>query len=309
MKKKTIKILLQKKFEDFCSSIDDESVKKLVGKNSIITGGSIASMLLGEKVNDYDLYFTDKQTTLAVAKYYVEKFNLNPPVKFKNSDKFCAVYAVDDNDRIKIIVKSAGIAGEENPDNYQYFETIQNPESVDAINYVEEVAKALTDTDSQKPRYRPVFLSTNAITLSNDIQIVVRFYGNPEQIHENYDFLHCKNYWLSSTGELNLNPLALESLLAKELVYNGSKYPLCSIIRTRKFINRGWTCNAGQYLKMCYQLAKLNLDNVDVLEDQLIGVDSAYFQNLIEALKKQKENDPSFSYGFEYIATIVDKLF
>src|SRR3546814_12125480 len=71
MKAKTIKAILAKKFNSFASSIEDEVVRKLVEKNTIITGGCIASMLLGEKINDFDLYFTDHATTKAVAEYYV----------------------------------------------------------------------------------------------------------------------------------------------------------------------------------------------------------------------------------------------
>src|SRR3546814_6021471 len=73
MKAKTIKAILAKKFNSFASSIEDEVVRKLVEKNTIITGGCIASMLLGEKINDFDLYFTDHATTKAVAEYYVKR--------------------------------------------------------------------------------------------------------------------------------------------------------------------------------------------------------------------------------------------
>jgi hypothetical protein len=52
---------------------------------------------------------------------------------------------------------------------------------------------------------------------------------------------------------------ALESILTKELRYVGSRYPLCSVIRTRKFLARGWTINAGQYVKMCFQISQLDL--------------------------------------------------
>ena len=51
----------------------------------------------------------------------------------------------------------------------------------------------------------------------------------PDQLHENYDFVHCTNYWTSWNNELVLRKEALEALLARELRYVGSKYPLCSI--------------------------------------------------------------------------------
>src|SRR3546814_1666855 len=81
---------------------------------------------------------------------------------------------------------------------------------------LETEAAALETSD---PTYRPVFMSTNAITLSDKIQIVLRFYGEADAIHENYDFVHCTNYWTSKDANLTLRQPALESLLCKELRY------------------------------------------------------------------------------------------
>ena len=160
-----------------------------------------------------------------------------------------------------------------------------------------------------KDPYRPVFLSTNAITLADKVQLVTRFYGSPEDIHKNYDFVHCTNYFDFGSGELVLKQEALECLMNKELKYHGSKYPLCSVIRTRKFIQRGFHINAGQYLKMCFQLSQLDLTNIDVLEDQLCGVDSCYFMQLIEGLRSKQENDPNFKVEETYVASIIDRIF
>ena len=52
MKAKTIKAVLRKKIDAWLASIEDESVRTLARKNTIVTGGCIASMLLKEKVND-----------------------------------------------------------------------------------------------------------------------------------------------------------------------------------------------------------------------------------------------------------------
>src|SRR5690606_18878685 len=120
-----------------------------------------------------------------------------------------------------------------------------------------------------KPKYRPVFLSSNAITLSNKLQLILRFYGEPDEIHKNYDFVHCTSYYDHKDKQLTLRPEALEAILTKELRYVGSLYPLCSIIRLRKFIARGWTINAGQILKMALQLSKMDLTKPEILQDQL----------------------------------------
>ena len=315
MKSKTINSVICKKFDQFLNSIDDDSVKQLVNKNSIITGGCIASMLLKEPVNDFDLYFRDKETTLAVANYYVTKFK--DLAKQKHADgKEILIHVVDENDRVKIHIKSEGIASDKGTDNYQYFESRPPEEGEDYISSVTDAVEKLDEMSIVQPsstEFRPVFMSANAITLSDQFQIVVRFYGDPDNIHQHYDYIHCTNYWTSDTRKVVLKPEALEALLAKELVYVGSKYPICSIIRTRKFLKRGYTINAGQYLKMAYQISQLDLNNLEVLEDQLIGVDAAYFGQLIDALKEHKtkkdEKQETFTLDYGYLATIIDKIF
>jgi len=157
----------------------------------------------------------------------------------------------------------------------------------------------------QKNDYHPTFLSSNAISLNGKIQLVLRFYGDPEEIHESYDFVHCMNYWESGTGKLTLKPEALEALLSKTLVYQGSQYPLCSIIRTRKFVERGWRINAGQYVKMAMQLNDLDLTDFVILEEQLTGVDVAYFQEVISKLKDKDQQRIDTAYLIE----LIDRMF
>lgn len=315
MKSKTINKVICQKFDQFLESIKDDNVRQLVNKNSIITGGCIASMLLKEQVNDFDLYFRDKATTLAVANYYVNEFKSISEHKHKDG-KEILIHVEDENDRVKIHIKSAGIASEKGESDYQYFESRPPEEGED---YIESVTDAVSELDELSineqslQRYRPVFMSANAITLSDKIQIVIRFYGDPDNIHQHYDYVHCTNYWTSDTRKVVLKAEALEALLAKELIYVGSKYPICSVIRTRKFLKRGYTINAGQYLKMAYQISQLDLNNLEVLEDQLIGVDAAYFGQLIDALKehksKKEEKQETFTMDYGYLATIIDKIF
>lgn len=307
MKAKTIKSILRKKINDWIVSIDDMAIREAVKDKIIVTGGAIASMLLKEKVNDIDIYFRDHDTALAIAEYYVEKFKLNPPPKFKNGP-FLNISVCHSPDRVKIVVKSAGIAGEEDAagPGYQFFELAPDPDAGDAEEYVAAAMETAKEAEAKdKPKFRPIFLSANAITISHGIQIVVRFFGEPDQIHENYDFSHCTNYWTSWDNNLVLRPAALEALLARELRYVGSKYPLCSIFRLRKFIQRGWTVNAGQIVKMALQLNALDLYKIDVLEDQLTGVDTAYFMEVVNLLRaKNPERVDS-----AYLMQIIDKMF
>lgn len=285
MNSKNIKSVLRKKMDAWFDSIKDERVKSLAQKNSIVTGGSIVSLLLGEDVKDFDVYFKTREAAYAVAEYYVSQFLATHPTE-------SAKVEVDATERVKIVISSAGVASEE----------------VDVSNSFEEVGDAVVEVPN-RPAYRPIYLSSNAITLSNKVQLVVRFWGDADSLHKNYDFVHCTNYWESDTGKLTLRPEALEAILTKELRYVGSRYPLCSVIRTRKFISRGWSINAGQYVKMLFQVSKLDLTDIKVLEDQLIGVNSAYFGMLIEALKSKEASEPGFKLDQNYLVALIDKIF
>ena len=336
MSERVIKSILTNKFKDFVKTIKDETVKGLVERNTIITGGAIASLLLKEEVHDFDLYFTNKETVKAVAEYYVKEFNEahqdnknklgyrtqafvldgEDVEAFNNGNKTIEQIAPGYTnqgdtvshmitntapDRIKVIIRSDGVAGEKRKDTLQ---SLSEADEADYQKFDSEDAEAL-----QKPRYRPIFLSSNAITLSQKIQLVLRFYGDADEIHENYDFAHCTNYWESGTGKLTLRKEALSALLGRELIYQGSKYPLCSMIRTRKFLKRGFHINAGQYLKMAFQISDLDLKDVAVLEEQLVGVDTCYFQIMIDAIQKSIKANDSFKLSNDYVVSLIDKIF
>lgn len=269
-------------------------------------------MLLREKVNDFDIYFKTRATARAVAIHYVNEFIKNRKPANGIPAAIHVVEALEG--RIRIVVKSAGVASEDDSGGeYGYFESrppaeagayvdevIDDPEQIED-KYQEAEATAL---ENEEEGYRPVFLSTNAITLSGKLQIIIRFWGSPGEIHENYDFVHCTNYWTKSEGVV-LNQDALESLLTKELRYVGSRYPVCSVIRVRKFVARGWTINAGQFVKMAFQISHLDMNSVEVLEDQLTGVDVAYFMEVIDLLKAKDTTRVDSAYLLE----IINRLF
>ena len=202
---------------------------------------------------------------------------------------------MNEEGRVRIVTKS-GQRGQTVIDNSAGIE--------DQYEDTEKVALE-TEEEKDKPKFRPLFVTTNAITLSSKVQIVLRFYGDPDAIHENYDFVHCTNYWTSWDNKLVLRPEAMEALLTKELRYVGSKYPVCSVIRLRKFIARQWTINAGQILKMLMQVAELDLTDLKVLEDQLTGVDSAYFCKLISDLKEKNPEKVETAY----LCEIINRMF
>jgi len=295
MKEKTIKKIIQGKLQKWADSVNDPSIKKIIEENVIVTGGSIASMLLNEPVNDFDVYLNNKEAVKAVANYYskgIANLEILDGKDFSGYDysdlekrhvdgmshqKGRCVHKIE-SDRVKIFIPDFGIKKIE-----------------------------VDEENKQSNKFLPLFFSSNAITLTDDLQIVIRFHGPAEEIHKNYDFVHATNYYTSKDKKLTLRPEAVTALLVKDLRYIGSKYPLTSVIRSKKFILRGYTCGASTYLKMLYQVSQLDLDDLTVLEDQLAGVDVAYFEILLNALQKMQENGKELNYG--YLCTILDKIF
>lgn len=303
MNSKNIKRHLKAKLKDWVKHIDDEAVKKTIEENTIITGGALVSLLTGETVHDYDVYFRTKDACIEVAKYYVDKWNKkheDKPVSLLWGERL-AQETGEDNGAVKCFIKSKGIADED-----------EQADSSIAYNFEstaeEEESDAASD-EGEKERYRPRFITSNAITLSDKIQIVTRFYGEVADIHKNYDFAHCTCAWSSWDNEVFLPVKALECINNKELYYVGSKYPLCSIIRTKKYIKRGYSINAGQYVKMCMQLNEVDLKDVKVLEEQLTGVDTTYFRMMIDELQKHKEESGCGSVDITYAMELINKLF
>ena len=89
LKPKTMKLILNNKFNEWLDSIEDDEVRKLAKNNSLISGGCIASMIAGDKINDFDIYFTNKETVLAIATYYAARSSKRATVvDFDNCPEF-----------------------------------------------------------------------------------------------------------------------------------------------------------------------------------------------------------------------------
>lgn len=300
MQVKTIKKVITKKMEDWLASINDEKLREDVKSNLLVSGGSIASMFLQEKVNDYDVYIKDMNVLLRLVQYYVRPHNIEI---FDGRERSKLIHDLEsaydlDNEEIHnsrcIAIRT--LKGDQIKINAGGGIRIE-AENDGEINNLGD----LEDSD----KYRLLFVSPNALSLSDDIQIVCRFHGNAEQIHKTFDFIHATNYFTFDEG-LVTNVKALESLLTRQLYYQGSLYPLTSIIRSKKFIKRGWNISAGEYLKIMFQISELDLKDPDVLDEQLIGVDVAYFATLISILRGRSDDAPITS---SYLNEIIDRVF
>jgi len=283
MQVKTIKKIISRKLEDWLMTIEDSNLRKDVKANILVSGGCITSLFQNLPVNDYDVYIQDMDVLLRLAKYYCPNDVLDGRKREEYLSEIDSAYHIDDNlSEIAVRYKTL------KPDQIKL-----NINSVGVKMVVEEGKK-----------YQVSFLSQNAISLTDDLQIVLRFNGTSQQIHKTFDFIHATNYFTFADG-LVTNIEALQCILTKNLKYQGSLYPITSIIRMKKFILRGWSINAGEILKIMFQISELDLKDVEVLEEQLIGVDIAYFAKLIEVIRTVNPEKITSSY----LSEIIDRVF
>ncbi len=294
MKTKTIERVCRRAMEGWVASLPQE-LQQDVQDDLILTGGSIASLFLGEPVNDWDVYFRYRATAKRVAEHYVGLFVASPPPTLAGNPLLNQVQVIDQGNRVAVMVKSAGVLSEHSGEGtYQYFEALTDSAPEQTEEYVQMVfggAGGRSDYAADKD-YWPCVLTGNAITLLRQnrklcpVQLILRFSGEPAEIHKNFDWAHATNYW-TFQGGLVTNTEALECLLARELRYVGSQYPLAALLRSYKFVQRDFTRpHAGHLLVLALQLAKLDWNDPRVWEEQLTGVDFAYFREIIERIRK-----------------------
>lgn len=286
MQTKSIQKNIENKINEWLGTLTDEKLKKEVKQNILISGGCITSMFLKEDINDYDVYLQDQDILASLAKYYTKDISGVRIFNGKEKDKLLMEIDRTDENIFAIAINNL------KADQVKLFFDVSGGMRLNEGKKIEE------------KMYVPLYFSPNCISLSNKIQIILRFSGDATTIHKNYDFVHATNYYTFKDG-LVTNKEALESLLTRQLKYQGSLYPLTSILRMKKFIKRNWNINAGEVLKIMFQISELDLYDPNVLEDQLIGIDVAYFSRVIEILRNVKIEKITSTY----LNTIIDRVF
>ena len=297
----SIKKKCRLKIDELCDSIskEDKDLASELRRHCFVSGGAITSLLQGDEPNDYDIYIDDIDVLEKICNYYTLQWNkLHKRQRTFNVIK----HTVEDGsntDYVEIQVKSVGIAYEEGSEETTEDVDLPPKESVEEFDNVRKNEK----------KYEIRCITSNAMSLSDDIQIVCRFCGNPEEIFKNYDFAHTKQSYVRNIDELMLNTESLVSIMSKRLIYTGSLFPVCSMFRVRKFIARGWTISSVEILKMAFQISKLDLSDINVLKEQCIGCDYFYMAAFIRELERWRESNPDTELNNEYMFELIEKVY
>jgi hypothetical protein len=246
-------------------------------------------MLSGEPVNDFDIYLTNKDVAIRLTKHFLNKYNESYSAIAKEAGiPFTSIgYRIYDTENgIKVV--SSKIQSRTGIFN------VTNEIDEDESEILEETGDDISTLIRRnkiniEEKFHLSMITENALTLSDKIQVILRFIGPPDEVHKYFDFAHCTNYFDGRSSKLITNDTALKSVLTKELIYVGSKYPISSLFRTRKFIKRGWSITAAQMFKIIMNIYCLDLLDEKLLRDQLMGVDYIYFKHFMDIFEKAKK--------------------
>ena len=81
-------------------------------------------------------------------------------------------------------------------------------------------------------------ITENATTLKNNIQLITKHTGTPDDVRATFDFVHCKPYYDSLTHKLYISPEQYHLNMEKKLKPTKTKIVQG---RIKKFTDRGWT--------------------------------------------------------------------
>lgn len=149
-----------------------------------------------------------------------------------------------------------------------------------------------------------VFESENADSYeSNGIkfQVIKKVWGEPKDVIETFDFTIAKCAYDDAKDSFWMNQCFLQHLAQRVLVYciTPGSYPIASLWRMRKFIQRGFWMPAAEMIKLILRIRDVQIDNFGEMRDQIMGVDTVSMAPLLEALEKCKdvEFDPETFLG------------
>ena len=140
--------------------------------------------------------------------------------------------------------------------------------------------------------------TNNALTFENHnilegmnplmFQIIIGknlFFDNPKDLIASFDFTINMAAFDLKAGELIIGDKFEEDNLKRKLIYNNkSKYPIVSLQRAIKYINRGYSLSPVEQVNIALHINSLLINNLMDLKIQLQGIDTAVFSPIIKDL-------------------------
>lgn len=137
------------------------------------------------------------------------------------------------------------------------------------------------------------------------VQLIKCVLGDPSKIITGFDFTICQGSFSLNSGFAFGDEFFLH-LAQRKLVFNiAAEYPICSLYRARKFIQRGFHFSGIEAIKLGLRIHALTINTYADLRKQLMGIDTLFLKDLTDSL----QGDAEKSYDFnQFMETLNDWL-
>lgn len=175
--------------------------------------------------------------------------------------------------------------------------------------------KSFTEKLSKRKDCKTLVETDNAITYEVDdkvVQVVTKLLedGNTvlttEEIVKNFDFTCCMAAVDYGTLTVVHYEHVLEDVALRRLVINpNGKYPVCTLVRTIKYQEKGYTFAPSEAVKLALMLCNLQMNSYADLKEQLQGIDTQIFEELTDDLISNHSEKQKIDYG--HVMNVIDE--
>lgn len=129
--------------------------------------------------------------------------------------------------------------------------------------------------------------------------IYFKYFDNPEQIFDTFDFTVCMAAFDFKTEEFVLHKDFLKHNVSKMLRFNSNTaYPIVSALRVDKYKKKGFSISKSEYLRIILSVLNLKINNYEQLKSQMGGMYGENYDNILEPSEGEELD----------IGKIIDKL-
>lgn len=122
-----------------------------------------------------------------------------------------------------------------------------------------------------------------------NIQIIKKEVGEPEDMVDRFDFTVCQAIYDFKENKMIMVNRFLRDLAKKELIFTGSKYPLASLYRVKKYMEKGFHISGIELIKLALTVQNIDIDNEAELGEHIAGFDIMILRDLLNEL--EEDND------------------
>lgn len=189
-----------------------------------------------------------------------------------------------------------------------------------------EKASSLDSPNPEELYFIKTFRSQNAISFKVGVdyreslytrwikvQLIQKYVGSPSEVIKKFDFTICMaSFYPGFTSEnWYLDDRFLPDLAAKRLVYTStSDYQISSLHRLGKYYDRGFRAPASSLIKLAFKIHSTELKTYADLKDQLEGLDTIIFGDMIheENLNERFDMSEAIQMIDKYMEKYMNKL-